>query len=249
MRKISGEIDLEALRAKLAATSRERLEVRRQRIDLGIAEADSRLADLRDAKAELTNRIEGMRTADAVARLRAQQERVLAGIRPLALQWTRLAIAKWLLLQARKKFEEEQQPKVVRDAAEFFAAMTCGQYAKIIAPVGADTIEVVTAGGERRRPEELSRGTTEQLYLALRFGYIRLRAADHERLPVVMDDVLVNFDPQRATEAALAILKLAGEHQVLFFTCHPETVARFRQHEVSLPVYRLQEGAMSVGMP
>jgi uncharacterized protein YhaN len=153
------------------------------------------------------------------------------------------------LLQARKKFEEEQQPKVVRDAAEFFAAMTRGRYTKIIAPVGADTIEVLTAAGERRKPEELSRGTTEQLYLALRFGYIRLRAADHERLPVVMDDILVNFDPQRATEAAATVLKLAGEHQVLFFTCHPETVAQFRQHDISLPVYQLQEGAMSAVMP
>jgi uncharacterized protein YhaN len=249
MRKVSGEIDLAALKAKLAATSREHLEVRRHEIDLGIADTDSQLSDLRDAKAELTNKIESMKTADAVARLRAQEERVLAEIRPLALQWTRLAVAKWLLLQARKKFEEEQQPKVVRDAAEFFAAMTCGRYAKVIAPVGADTIEVVTAGGERRTPEELSRGTTEQLYLALRFGYIRLRAADHERLPVVMDDILVNFDPQRATEAAAAILKLAGEHQVLFFTCHPETVSLFRQHDSSLPLYRLQETAVTVETP
>ena len=249
IRKISGQMDLDTLKAKLAKTSRERLEVRRQEIDLGIADADSQLAALRDAKAELTNKIEGLKTADTVAQLRTQEERVLAEIHPLALQWTRHALARWLLLQARKKFEEEQQPKVVRDAAEFFSAMTRGRYTKIIAPVGADTIEVLTAAGERRKPEELSRGTTEQLYLALRFGYIRLRAADHERLPVVMDDILVNFDPQRATEAAATVLKLAGEHQVLFFTCHPETVAQFRQHDVSLPVYQLQEGAMSAVMP
>jgi len=123
--------------------------------------------------------------------------------------------------------------------------MTRGRYTKIIAPVGADTIEVLAAAGERRKPEELSRGTTEQLYLALRFGYIRLRAADHERLPVVMDDILVNFDPHRATEAASAILKLADEHQILFFTCHPETVAQFRKHDTSLPVYRLSTHGMS----
>ncbi len=245
MRKIAGEIDLDTLKAKLAATSREQLEVRRQEVDLGIAETDDQLTQLRDAKAELTNKIESMKTADDVARLRARQERVLAEIRTLALQWSRLAVARWLLLQARKKFEEEQQPKVVRDAAGFFTAMTHDRYAKIIAPVGADTIEVVTNGGERRKPDELSRGTAEQLYLALRFGYIRLRGADHERLPVVMDDILVNFDPQRASKAAAAILELADEHQVLFFTCHPETVERFRQHDASLTVYRLQDGTMS----
>ena len=78
MRKVSGEIDLDILKTELAETSRERLEVRRQEIELSIAETDSELTDLRDAKAELTNRIESMKTADAVARLRAQQERVLA---------------------------------------------------------------------------------------------------------------------------------------------------------------------------
>ncbi|MFH0980078.1 MAG: hypothetical protein V2A79_00880 [Planctomycetota bacterium] len=249
IRKVSGEIDLDALKAKLAATSREQLEVRRQETELGITDAENQVNGLRDSKADLTNKIDSMKTADTVARLRADEERVRAEILPLALQWTRLAIAKRLLLHARKKFEEEQQPKVVRDAAEFFAAMTCGRFAKVIAPVGADTIEVVTAGGERRKPEELSRGTAEQLYLALRFGYIRLRAADHERPPVVMDDILVNFDPQRAAEAAAAILKLAGEHQVLFFTCHPETVARFRQQDASLRVYQLQAGVISVEIP
>ena len=247
--KISGEIELDKLEAKLTGWSRERLEVRRNEMGLNIEDVENRLNDLRDIKAKLVNRIEVMKTADDVARLRTDQERVLAQIRQLAIQWTRHALAKMLLQQARKKFEEEQQPRVVRDASKFFSAMTCGRYSNLIAPVGADTIEVVTAGAERRKPEQLSRGTTEQLYLALRFGYIRLRAADHERLPVVMDDILVNFDPQRAAQAAAAILDLAREHQTLFFTCHPETVGLFRQHDASLPLYRLQGTTVTVEAP
>lgn len=248
MRRISGVIDLEALKTTLAGTSREQIEARRQDTEIAMSEAESRLNELRDAKADLTAKIEGMKTADTVARLRADEERVRGEIQPLALQWARLAIARRLLLRARKKFEEEQQPKVVRDASEFFAAMTCGRYAKIIAPVGADTLEVITAEGERRKPEELSCGTAEQLYLALRFGYIRLRSADHEPLPVVMDDILVNFDPPRAAEAAKAILKLANEHQVLFFTCHPETVERFSQQDNSVRVHRLQARAIAASL-
>ena len=44
-----------------------------------------------------------------------------------------------------------------------------------------------------------------------------------EALPIVMDEVLVNFDPARARLAAGAIAELAHERQVLFFTCHPAT--------------------------
>ena len=59
------------------------------------------------------------------------------------------------------------------------------------------TIEVVTDRGEIKRPEILSRGTAEQLYLAIRFAYITNYSAHSESLPVIMDDVLVNFDPKR----------------------------------------------------
>ena len=66
----------------------------------------------------------------------------------------------------------------------------------------------------------MSRGTREQLYLALRFGLI-LEFGEHaERLPVVVDEALINFDPERARYAAEAFARLAETHQVLVFTCH-----------------------------
>ena len=76
---------------------------------------------------------------------------------------------------------------------------------------------------EGRATDELSRGTAEQLYLALRFGLIEEFAQHAEPLPVVMDDILVNFDADRASRAAAAIADFATRHQVLYFTCHPWT--------------------------
>ena len=73
----------------------------------------------------------------------------------------------------------------------------------------------------------MSRGTREQLYLSLRFGLIREFGERTERLPVVVEEVLVNFDPKRAGRAARAFAELANTNQVLVFTCHPETVALF----------------------
>jgi uncharacterized protein YhaN len=43
-----------------------------------------------------------------------------------------------------------------------------------------------------------------------------------------MDDVLVNFDPERARGMAAALREFARHHQVLFFTCHPDTCALLR---------------------
>ena len=83
------------------------------------------------------------------------------------------------------------------------------------------------AAGGSRQPSELSRGTREQLYLALRFGLIREFGEHAERLPIVVDEALVNFDPERARLAAESFAGLSETNQVLVFTCHPATAETF----------------------
>jgi uncharacterized protein YhaN len=73
---------------------------------------------------------------------------------------------------------------------------------------------------------DLSKGTAEQLYLALRFGLVSHFAETAEPLPILMDDILVNFDDDRADSAARSIEELAQHHQVIYFTCHPQTPLR-----------------------
>ena len=90
-------------------------------------------------------------------------------------------------------------------------------------------IEIIQADGDRKTPAELSRGTQEQLYLSLRFGLIEEFASHSARLPVIVDDILVNFDPERAERAAGALRQLARSNQVLVFTCHPSTVDLFQR--------------------
>ncbi|MNY42659.1 hypothetical protein D3C86_1775700 [compost metagenome] len=48
-------------------------------------------------------------------------------------------------------------------------------------------------------------------------------------LPLVMDDVLVNFDPERAERVARALVRFSEDHQVLLFTCQPQSAELFRR--------------------
>ena len=77
-----------------------------------------------------------------------------------------------LLDRARERFERERQPEVVRTAGRVFSAMTDGRYTDVRVPLDGSGVSVVTADGTIRTTEELSRGTAEQLYLALRVGLI-----------------------------------------------------------------------------
>ena len=149
-------------------------------------------------------------------------------LRERALEWSKLTIAEGLLLRTRKKFEEERQPGVIQHAQRFFGAITSERYPRLYAPIGEQTVTVTDQNGVSKQPAELSRGAKEQLYLALRFGLIREFGERTECLPVVVDEVLVNFDPDRARRAAEAFVELSETNQVLVFTCHPEMADLFR---------------------
>ena len=85
------------------------------------------------------------------------------------------------------------------------------------------------ASSSGKPPERLSRATAEQLFLALRLSYIDNLAGAHPSLPVLMDDVLVNFDDDRRWAAARVITEFAASRQVVYFTCHPATAEAFAE--------------------
>jgi uncharacterized protein YhaN len=124
---------------------------------------------------------------------------------------------------ARERYERLHQPDVVKTATPLFSRMTDGRYTRLSVPLGGGSITVVSDSDQVHDVAELSRGTAEQLYLALRVGLISSFGEQAPHLPVLMDDVIVNFDPERRDGAAVAIAELAARRQVIFFTCHPDT--------------------------
>ena len=192
-----------------------------------IGTLSERIGDLNAQRDELNREhganaaeIESLAAEEESSELRVRRNVLLERLREDAREWSRLTIAEAILERTQRKFEQERQPGVIRHAEEFFANVTGHRYTRLFAPVGEQTITVTDASGRERRPQELSRGTREQLYLALRFGLIREFGEHAERLPVVVDEALVNFDPERASLAAGAFAKLSETNQVLVFTCH-----------------------------
>ena len=144
-----------------------------------------------------------------------------------AQDWAVRTIAESLIRQAQSKFEKERQPDVIRHAERFFLDVTGGAYQAVYSPLGSSEINVRDAAGNIRTPQQLSRGTREQLFLALRCGLILELGQRSERLPVIVDEALVNFDPTRGNKAAGSFIELSETNQVLVFTCHPQIVDWF----------------------
>ncbi len=68
--------------------------------------------------------------------------------------------------------------------------------------------------------DQVSSGTMDQVYLALRLATAKLMQEDKEKLPLILDDSFVNYDDIRLN-AALNFLYSSYDAQILLFSCHP----------------------------
>ena len=193
----------------------------------GKPSVDAQCNALREERGGIDNELAQLTGEEESSVLRIRRNTLMEQLQEQAREWSRLTIAEALLEKTRHKFERERQPSVIRHAQDFFSTVTGQRYTGLYAPLGEQTISVTDAAGGNRQPSELSRGTREQLYLALRFGLIREFGEHAERLPVVVDEALVNFDPERARLAAESFGGLSETNQVLVFTCHPATAETF----------------------
>ncbi len=155
-------------------------------------------------------------------------------------RWQVLTVTQRFMEDVKSDYERNRQPETLREASRYLAQLTEGRYRRVWTPFGESRLLVDDADGHSIPIEVLSRGTREQLFLSLRLALVALFARRGATLPMILDDVLVNFDTDRAT-AAVAVLRdfAAGGHQLLIFTCHEHIARIFKAHTVD--VRRLPE--------
>jgi len=149
-------------------------------------------------------------------------------------QWQVVAVTGLVLDQVRKQYEAERQPETLQEASKHLERLTEGHYTRVWTPLGENTLVVDDAQGRRLPVEVLSRGTREQLFLSLRLALVASYARRGIELPLVLDDVLVNFDSRRAKAAAAVLRDFAAEgRQLLVFTCHEHVWKLFKNLKLS----------------
>ncbi len=148
-------------------------------------------------------------------------------------RWRMLAVTELTLDAVRRTYETERQPEALADASNYLQRLTEGRYTRVWTPLGERALRVDDAEGNSLPVEVLSRGTREQVFLSLRLALVAAYARRGIHLPLVLDDVLVNFDARRAKAAAAALRDFAADgHQVLVFTCHEHLCKVFKSLKI-----------------
>ncbi|MBK1640689.1 chromosome segregation protein SMC [Chromatium okenii] len=168
----------------------------------------------------------------AAAALAEQSQAVLATVRGLAERYVRVKLAARILRDAIEAFRRAHRDPLVACASSYFAQLTCGAFGGIETDFdSADDQHILIgrrANGERVPVEGMSTGTRDQLYLALRLATLEQQHADGEPLPLIVDDILIQFDDARAQATLAALANFAATTQVILFTHHQQVVTLAR---------------------
>jgi uncharacterized protein YhaN len=228
------------VRPLLTAEQAVRLEGRWEHL---AAQVQAREGDLRGAferRGQLSQAQQTLAADRAAATRKLDITMIDQRLKAAADRWRVVSVTGMVLESVRRGYERERQPETLRDASRYLAAMTTGQYRRVWTPLDENLLCVDHADGRSLPVEALSRGTREQLFLALRLALVAAYARRGVELPLVLDDVFVNFDHDRARAAANVLSDFADTgRQVFVFTCHEHIVKLFKAKKTT--VIRLPE--------
>lgn len=187
------------------------------------AQVEEELRAARQREEAARHSLQAIDDTDTAAAEREAMERTAARVRADMLPWIRSRIARALLAEAMKQFRDRAQGPMLQSASAYFERMTGGEFVRLVTDDADDDRPVLVAerrNGARLRVEGMSEGTLDQLYLALRLAALELRRAAGVDLPVILDDVLMTSDDDRAVLMLRALADFSRGGQVIVFTHH-----------------------------
>lgn len=162
------------------------------------------------------------REGDVVVR-QAELEHERSLLRDLVERYVPLALLRQSFGQAKLRFEREMQSSLLDDVSKLLAELTDGTHVAVRRSIQDDALRIIERDGDvtrERNPENLSTGTRQLLYMAIRLAFIRQHVRGHHPIPVLLDDVLVHLDDDRARLVLKTLADLSQETQVVVLSCH-----------------------------
>jgi len=176
-------------------------------------DAESQAKGILDEKVRkgIHDRVARIEEARADAGTRWRRERIRAEA---------IRLLRETILHARETLVTDLVAPVEREVARTMMSLVGPRYDQV--RIGTGFLPCGIAAGEQAIGiDALSYGTEEQLFFLVRLALAKAIASEG-RETLILDDPLVNTDPERMARALPIIEEAAGTLQVLLFTCHPE---------------------------
>ena len=135
-----------------------------------------------------------------------------------------LELAAQEITRISKSFYEDMQDELNAEISRYVSLFTAGAYDSVRLDEQGQ-LQILTEGREVR-PELLSRGTLEQMYLALRLAVGKV-VTKEEPLPILLDEAFAMYDEDRLAQTLQTLSTL--QNQIFLFTCQKREVEMLKK--------------------
>jgi len=197
------------------------------RISTELKDLQSERDTLRDQRQTVQNEILAKDGSDMAAGASEEAAQHLATMVSGVEQYLRLQIAALILEQRIEEYRRKNQAPVLSRAGDLFMKLTLGSFANLrdeLNESGKPILLGVRPNDLEVSIDQMSDGTRDQLYLALRLATLEQHLQKGEPMPFVVDDILIGFDDNRTKVCLEVLTELASSTQVLIFTHHRRVV-------------------------
>lgn len=219
-------LSLEDLQRESESVGADELKVELDRLAAASSDVVDQIASLSNEFGAQKIAFEALDGTDRAARAEAQRQEAIAAMADAAERYLRLQTAARLLKYSIEKFRETKQGPMLSKASSIFKGLTMDSFSRLLVDSEGDTPRLfgVRPSGEQVDVTGMSEGSRDQLYLALRLAALELQVEQGFTMPLIADDLFINFDDRR-TAAGLKVLgDLSNSMQIVFLTHHDHLV-------------------------
>ncbi len=238
----------ESMETFVAAALAHRDDLNNQVVEFGLKvdQLDSEVSEAEAVARAAEQKLESYRQASDAAAAAHQESALLASrIKDLVIEYAALHLARTVLDRAKENYRKRNQDTMLDRAGASFKTLTRDAFSglDIENEDGTDVLKAVRTASNRpdsRVPVSgLSDGTRDQLFLALRLAGIKQHLEERGPVPLIIDDVLISFDDDRAKATLKCLAEFAKGTQVIVFTHHQHLVELARAVDSSTAVCEL----------
>jgi len=215
--KAAAAVDIDQLPGQLQSYQEQVQQMEQERSGI-----DQSIGELRTLLKQMDGNANAAQAAD-------EAQLALAEMQHLSERYMQIHLAASVLRKSIERYREQHQGPVVKRTSELFQRLTLNSFCALKTDYQGSSDQPILMG--QRTPESagipttgMSDGTRDQLYLALRLASLERYIDKRSPIPLILDDILINFDDERS-KATLEILgELGQKTQILFLTHHPRLV-------------------------
>jgi uncharacterized protein YhaN len=196
-----------------------------------VAETDSRSREIHSLELAIAERCAGLRTINEIEE---EQAAVSQRVEDLQLELEAAAHAAALIEEVARDRHARIAPVLAQTASRYLSRITNNAYTELQLDRGLQVmVRVPQTDQLQSAPQKnLSKGTVDQIYLALRLALVTCLSEEGERVPMLLDDPFANYDDVRLAQALALLTELKELPQILLFTCRDDVADSARRLQV-----------------